>query len=91
LLSTTMSRFEEAAEHFDHALEMNARIRSPLWVAHTQYEYARMLLLRDRADDRERSLGLLEEAGATAQGLGLKALADRVRPLRLQAEAAASR
>ena len=60
---------------------MNARIESPLYVAHTQHDYARMLLLRDRAGDRERADELLEAALATADERGLAALADRARPL----------
>ena len=83
LLAATMSRYEQAARHFEDALEMNTRIRSPLWIAHTQHEYARMLL-RDSRGDRRKALALLGEALAAAERLGLKALADRARPLRRQ-------
>jgi tetratricopeptide (TPR) repeat protein len=70
LLATTLSRYEDAAQHFEHALTMNMQIRSPLWVAHTQHDYARMLL-RNHAGDREKALELLDEALATAEALGL--------------------
>ena len=53
---------------------MNARIRSPLWVAHTQHQYAQMLLRRDDPGDRDKALNLTA-ALATADQLGLKALA----------------
>jgi DNA-binding SARP family transcriptional activator/tetratricopeptide (TPR) repeat protein len=88
-LATTLSRYEEAARHFEYALEMNTQIRSPLWVAHTRHDYARMLLLRNRPGDRDKAVELLEQALATAEQLGLKALADKARPLKLTAETAA--
>jgi tetratricopeptide (TPR) repeat protein len=78
MLATTLDRLENAQEHFDRALRMNAQIRSPLWVAHTQHAYARMLVKRDRKGDREQAGELLAAAGATAQRLGLPALAERV-------------
>jgi DNA-binding SARP family transcriptional activator/tetratricopeptide (TPR) repeat protein len=82
LLATTLSRDQDAARHFEHALEINAHIRSPLWVAHTQHDYARMLLLRDGPGDRDTALELLAEALATAEQLGLKALADKAQLLK---------
>jgi tetratricopeptide (TPR) repeat protein len=87
-LATTLSRYEDAARHFEHALTMNAQIRSPLWIAHTQHDYARMLLLRNDAGARETALGMLDPALATAQQLGLQALADKAKPLKLVAKAA---
>jgi DNA-binding SARP family transcriptional activator/tetratricopeptide (TPR) repeat protein len=79
LLATAMSRFDDAALHFEHALAMNAQIRSPLWIAHTQHDYARMLLLRDHPGDDDRALQLFEQALVTAERLGLKALAEKTR------------
>jgi tetratricopeptide (TPR) repeat protein len=81
LLATTLSRLDDAARHFEHALTMNTRIRSPLWIAHTQHDYARMLLLRDGPGDRDRARKLLREALVAAHELGLKALADKARRL----------
>jgi tetratricopeptide (TPR) repeat protein len=85
VLATVMSRHEEAARHFEAALVCNARIDSRIWLAYTQHDYARMLLLRGRAQDRQRASELLDEALAAAGQLGLTALAERVRPLRLRA------
>jgi tetratricopeptide (TPR) repeat protein len=87
LLATTLMRYDEAARHFEQALTMNARIRSALWVAHTQHDYARMLLQRNQSGDREKALELLHTALATAEQLGLKALADEARPLKLGTQA----
>jgi len=88
LLATTLGRHDDAARHFERALEINARIRSPLWLAHTQHDYARLLLLRDRADDRDRAGAQLADALATAQRLSLTALVGRAGPLLAEAGAA---
>jgi DNA-binding SARP family transcriptional activator/tetratricopeptide (TPR) repeat protein len=88
LLATTLSRYDDAAQHFEDALKMNAQIRSPLWITHTQHDYARMLLLRNRAGDRDKALELLTAALSTAEQLSLKALADKTRPLKLAAATA---
>jgi DNA-binding SARP family transcriptional activator/tetratricopeptide (TPR) repeat protein len=82
-LATTLSRYEDAARHFECALAMNAQIKAPLWIAHAQHDYARMLLLRGRTGDRDKARELLGEALATADRLGLKALADKTRRLKL--------
>jgi hypothetical protein len=87
LLATALSQFDAAAGHFERALAMNAGIESPLYVAHTHHDFARMLLLRDRAGDRERADELLEGALATADARGLGALGDRARQLAARAPA----
>jgi DNA-binding SARP family transcriptional activator/tetratricopeptide (TPR) repeat protein len=81
LLATTLSRYEDAARHFEHALKMNAQIKSPLWIAHTQRDYAYMLLVRNRDEGRDKALQLLNAALLTAEQLGLKAVANTTRPL----------
>ncbi|MGH2941234.1 MAG: ATP-binding protein [Solirubrobacteraceae bacterium] len=88
LLATTLGWYDEAERHFERAVAMNTQIRSPLWAAHAQHDYARMLLLRNHRWDRDKALHLLTEAMATAVQLGLTALADKARPLMLTAEAA---
>ncbi|MEA2492261.1 MAG: hypothetical protein QOJ29_172 [Thermoleophilaceae bacterium] len=88
LLATTMSRFEEAAQHFEQALEFNARIRAPIWIAHTRHDYARMLALRNHLGDRDKAIELLQAVLTAADQLGLKALAHKTRPLQLTVYAA---
>jgi tetratricopeptide (TPR) repeat protein len=88
LLATTLSRYDDAELHFENALTMNAQSRSPPLIARTQYDYARMLLVRNRPGDNDKALQLLTHALTTAHELGLKALADKARPLKLTAEAA---
>jgi DNA-binding SARP family transcriptional activator/class 3 adenylate cyclase/tetratricopeptide (TPR) repeat protein len=89
-LATTMSRFDDAERHFEQALTMNTQIRSPLWIGHTQHDYAHMLLLRNRPGDHDKALELLTDALAVAEQLGLKVLTDKARLLSLAAKAAAS-
>jgi DNA-binding SARP family transcriptional activator len=89
LLATSLSRHDDAPHHFEHALKINAQIRSPLWIAHTQHDYAHMLLRRDRSADRDKAVQLLNDALDTAKQLGLRALADKVRPLKQAARVAA--
>ena len=54
------------AAHFERALELNRRMGAATWVAHTAYEYARMLL-RAAAADRDRADALLAEAGGAGR------------------------
>jgi tetratricopeptide (TPR) repeat protein len=81
-LATILSRYDEAERHFEDALEMNARIRARIWVAHTQHDYARMLVARDRPGDRERATVLAAQALATAREVGMKPLEAKLLELR---------
>jgi len=78
MLAATMELWDEAARHFEHALESNARQGGVPFVAHTQYQYALMLRARAQADDRARIGALLAEAATTAKALGMAALAARI-------------
>jgi DNA-binding SARP family transcriptional activator/tetratricopeptide (TPR) repeat protein len=71
LLSATSSRWEEAERHFEDGLEMNERMGARPWVAHTQHDYARMLLARDLSGDRDKAQLLLAKALATYGELGM--------------------
>jgi eukaryotic-like serine/threonine-protein kinase len=86
LVAATMQRWDDAARHFEDALEMNVRMGGRPWVAHTQHNYADMLLRRDKPGDREKALALLTEALDTAQELGMKALVEKALALKLQAQ-----
>jgi hypothetical protein len=57
---------------------MNARIRARIWVAHTQHDYASMLVARDRPGDREKAAALAAQALATAREVGMKPLEAKV-------------
>jgi hypothetical protein len=85
LLATVLSRYDDAERHFEDALQMNARIRARVWVAHTQHDYARMLVARDGPGDRERAAALAAQALATAREVGMKPLEAKVVELRAEA------
>jgi predicted ATPase/class 3 adenylate cyclase/DNA-binding CsgD family transcriptional regulator len=78
LLAATMERWEEAAQHFEDALAMNTRMGARPWLAHTQHEYAKMLLARNQPGDREEAMALFNEALVTARELGMRALEARL-------------
>ena len=75
-LAATLGERGAAAEHFEHALEANARLRAPLWLAHTQLDYGFALGGGPRA---RRMIGEAEEV---AGRLGLTALVRRAQEVR---------
>jgi DNA-binding SARP family transcriptional activator len=81
LLATTTQDFNAAERHFDKALEMNRRMGALPWLAHTQHDYASLLLTRDAPEDRERAGELLTEAIAVYEQLDMSFWADRARAL----------
>jgi len=56
LLAATMSHWAEAEQHFEEALKMNAKLEAGSWLAHTQHEYAAMLLARGHGADRDKAI-----------------------------------
>jgi tetratricopeptide (TPR) repeat protein len=84
-LATALSRYDDAVEHFERALKANERLGSPPWVAHTQYDYARMLTERGDTSNREKALALLGKAEKAARELGMKSLAEKAQALRISA------
>jgi DNA-binding CsgD family transcriptional regulator len=77
-LAATMARWEDAAQHFEDALEMNARMNARPWLAYTQYQYADMLLSRQQRGDRHKAASLLRAALDTARELGMRTLEARI-------------
>jgi DNA-binding CsgD family transcriptional regulator len=77
-LATTMERWDEAEQHFEDALAMNARMGARPWLAHTQHEYAKMLLARHQPGDHDKATVLLDTALVTARELGMYALEERL-------------
>jgi predicted negative regulator of RcsB-dependent stress response len=71
-LAASLSRLDSAAGHFDAALRLEAAAGARPWVAHTQHARARTLLARGKRDEAR---ALAATARATAQALGMTALA----------------
>jgi tetratricopeptide (TPR) repeat protein len=81
ILAGVLGRPDDAERHFRDALEMNERMGARPWVAHTQYDLATMLHVRDRPGERETAVGLLHAAAATCAELGMVALGRKVADL----------
>lgn len=78
MLAATEMRWNDAERHFRHAIEMNARQGAKTWLAHSQFEYARMLRARAEAKDSPQIERLLGEASVAARALGLTALEAKI-------------
>jgi tetratricopeptide (TPR) repeat protein len=76
-VAAVIGRYAEAEEHLRRAADLNVALRAPIWVARTELATARLLLVRDGLQDRERGRALLERAAAAAQRLGSATLARR--------------
>jgi DNA-binding SARP family transcriptional activator/tetratricopeptide (TPR) repeat protein len=81
ILAAALGRCDDAQRHFEDALAMNERMGARPWLAHTQNDYAQMLLARAGPGDHERAGGLLEKAIATYRELGMETHAQRASAL----------
>ena len=88
MLAATLGDPDRAVGHFERALELNRRMGAETWLAHTAYEYGRLLLARGRGD-RDEAGALLGEAAALAERIGMPALLARITSLGTTALAAA--
>jgi class 3 adenylate cyclase/tetratricopeptide (TPR) repeat protein/ABC-type lipoprotein export system ATPase subunit len=80
MLSAVLGDFEEAAAHFEHALEMNAVSGSRPWLAHAQAEYANLLHKIGSKKALQRASSLSTQAWATAADLDMVRLKTRLQP-----------
>jgi tetratricopeptide (TPR) repeat protein len=67
-----LRRFEDAEHHFEEALEANERMGARPWLAHTQHDYAQMLVARGSAGDRQRAQQRLKQALTVYRELGMQ-------------------
>ncbi|MGH2887599.1 MAG: hypothetical protein ACRDPA_33690, partial [Solirubrobacteraceae bacterium] len=58
MLATTLGEWERATQHYEDAIDLNRQMGTTTWLAHTEYEYARMLLARGN-EKAERIAALL--------------------------------
>jgi DNA-binding CsgD family transcriptional regulator/tetratricopeptide (TPR) repeat protein len=80
MLAATLGEWEQAEQHFEQAIAANLAMEARTWLAHTNYEYARMLLDRG-GEHRRRAELLLVEAGRLAREIGMAALRSRIEAL----------
>lgn len=81
IVASTAGELDTAESHFAHALEFNQRMATRPWIAHTRFQYAAMLLARNRPGDREKGIEMARLALSTAEAIGMKILVNRVREL----------
>jgi DNA-binding SARP family transcriptional activator len=62
VLASVLSRWDDGVRHFEAAAVHNQRMGARPWLAHTQHDYAKMLLARDLPGDRVRAQHLLRVA-----------------------------
>lgn len=86
MLAATIGDRRLAAEHFEDALALNREMGARTYLAHSAYQYGRMLAAGD-IGARVHADELLAEAGGLAGEIGMPVLAGRVRaisgPMRL--------
>jgi DNA-binding SARP family transcriptional activator len=75
LLAAALGRDDEAEAHLLRALEMNETVGARPAVAETQLDYAGLLQRRGRPEDHARADGLIRDALATYESLGMHAAA----------------
>ena len=78
LLSQTMADLDQAAGHFEDALDFCRKAGYRPELAWTCYDYAEMLVDRDGDGDRTKALSLLDESLAVSSELGMRPLMERV-------------
>jgi hypothetical protein len=74
-LAAVRRAWDEAEQHFRHALDFNERLRTPPWLALTQYQHASMLIERGRGEDQPRVDALMTMSMDSARALGMLGLA----------------
>lgn len=70
-LAALLGRWTQAGQHFERALSIDERVGAPHFIAHTQRDYAEMLLAHDEPGDRRKAAALLSQARLTYERLGM--------------------
>jgi tetratricopeptide (TPR) repeat protein len=78
MLAGVLRDWEAADAHFARALALDESLQAWPWHAHTRYEYALVLLKRNRKQDRAYATELLASAAASAERFGMVALGQRI-------------
>jgi len=90
MLASTLGDAAGAERHFERAMALERRTGARTWLAHTAYEYARMLLAH-RPAEHDRAAALLAGSAGLAERIGMPALLGRIGALGAPAPAPATR
>lgn len=82
LLASLLERWDEARMHFEQAIRINARLGYRPFLAHTQREYAEMLLRYGQGQDQSLARSLLDQAAAAYESMGMQAYYERAEAAR---------
>ena len=77
-LAALMEKWDLAERHFQHAIELNTKIKALPWLARTRQQYARMLHARGGRGDVEEAENQLTHALAMARLLGMPGLVEKI-------------
>lgn len=80
-LARILGRDEEAAEHFEWAIERCDALEAPFWAARARLERARIFLEGSGHANKLLALGLLAPVVASADALGMRTLGTEARAL----------
>jgi DNA-binding CsgD family transcriptional regulator/tetratricopeptide (TPR) repeat protein len=78
-LGAVLGHEREAEIHFEAGLRIDESTRMPVWLAHSQLDYGTFLVGRPRQAEVERGIELLGAALATAERVGMGAVAASAR------------
>jgi DNA-binding NarL/FixJ family response regulator len=82
VLAATLRRWAAAHRHFELALDFDTRSGGRPWLPRTRCDFARVLLQRGAAGDRDRARSLLDAALDEARALSLASVAEQAAALR---------
>jgi hypothetical protein len=81
LLAATMSRWDDAAHHFEGCLASCESMGARPFEAYVQHEYGAMLLARGREQDSARANQMFSTARAIGRELGMAKIVADIEPL----------
>lgn len=78
LLAATMTRWDDAAGHFEAAIQKHTQAGALSFLALSRYQYAHVLLARGRPGDKQRAARQLRQARDATRSLDMRLWPDRL-------------
>jgi transcriptional regulator with XRE-family HTH domain/tetratricopeptide (TPR) repeat protein len=83
ILAKTMSKWELAERHIKEAMDLDKRMKAWPWLAHSQAEYATILLEKGQGENLILAQALFDEALKAAQRMGMGYLMKKIETLQV--------